>query len=119
MKRRILEILLSIFILVFFEKANGQGSQTSRSVNAYKTHVKVVIDGVLDDEIWKNVPTVDSFINKWPTENGKALLQTEVRIAYNEQYIYFGVKAYMAGKAPVIQSLKRDINPYYSDGVSV
>src|SRR4030095_9614975 len=37
----------------------------------------------------------------------------------DEQFIYFGIKAEMSDKDPVIQSLKRDVNPYYSDGVSV
>src|SRR5204863_6768937 len=56
---------------------------------------------------------------KWPTDTGKAKLQTEVKIAYDDQFIYFGITAELSDKPPVIQSLKRDVNPYYSDGVSV
>src|SRR4030095_2460536 len=110
---------IMIFILLFFEKTNGQGTQTNRVITVNKINSKIVVDGVMDEVVWKAIPVADSFINKWPTDNGKAILQTEVKIAYNEQYIYFGIKAYLADKTPVIQSLKRDINPYYSDGVSV
>jgi hypothetical protein len=113
------ELIIALLVLIFFESASGQGSQTNRSIIVNRTSSKIIIDGVLDEDIWKTIPVADSFINKWPTDNGKAKLQTEVRIVYDNQFIYFGIKAYMAGKAPVIQSLKRDINPYYSDGVSV
>jgi len=108
-----------IFIFLFYERTNGQASQTSRSITVVRTASKIIADGKLDEEIWQTAPLADSFINKWPTDTGRARLQTEVRIVYDDQYIYFGIKAYMADKLPVIQSLKRDINPYYSDGVSV
>ena len=79
------------------------------------------MDGILDEETWKFAVVADSFVNKWPTDSwaGKAKLQTEVRIIYDDHYIYFGIKAFLGDKIPVIQSLKRDVNPYYSDGVSV
>jgi hypothetical protein len=119
MKVTLYEMIIATLILISFEHADGQGSQTNRSITVNRTDSKIVIDGVLDEDIWKTIPVADSFINKWPTDNGKAKLQTEVRILYDDQFIYFGIKAYMSDQAPVIQSLKRDINPYYSDGVSV
>jgi hypothetical protein len=104
---------------LFSAAAQGQASLTNRSIAVHKTDVKIVVDGVLDDEIWKFAAVADSFINKWPTDSGRAILQTEVRITYDEQFLYFGIKAFLGDKVPVIQSLKRDVNPYYSDGVSV
>jgi hypothetical protein len=106
-------------ILLLHEKSNAQISLTNRSITIYKTNSKIIVDGILNEEAWLHAPVADSFINKWPTDAGKAKLQTEVRVIYNDQFIYFGIKAGMADEDPVIQSLKRDINPYYSDGVSV
>jgi hypothetical protein len=77
------------------------------------------VDGDLDEEAWQVFDVADSFINKWPTDSGKAKLQTSVKVVYDEKFIYFGIRAELADKDPVIQSLKRDVNPYYSDGVSV
>ncbi|MFI5153075.1 MAG: DUF5916 domain-containing protein [Chitinophagales bacterium] len=78
-----------------------------------------MIDGKMETAEWQGASLADSFINKWPTDTGKARLQTEISILYDESFIYFGIKAYYSGKDLVIQSLKRDINPYYSDGVSI
>jgi len=108
-----------ICILLFHKNANGQGFLNSRLITVDKTVSQIAIDGIMDEKDWQTAPVADSFINKWPTDNGKAKLQTVIRVAHDEQFIYFGIKAYLADKAPVIQSLKRDVNPYYSDGVSV
>jgi len=113
-------VALSIIsILLFSGKVNGQGSLTNRSITVHRTTSKIIIDADLNEDAWQTAALADSFINKWPTDTGKAKLQTEVKIMYDEQFIYFGIKAYMGDKQPVIQSLKRDVNPYYSDGVSV
>jgi len=98
---------------------HGQGSLTSRLIIIHKTTSKISIDADLNEDAWQTAALADSFINKWPTDSGKAKLQTEVKMLYDEQFIYFGIKAYMSDMQPVIQSLKRDVNPYYSDGVSV
>jgi hypothetical protein len=113
------KILPILSFLVLVQKTNAQGSRTSRSIPVYKTSFKIIVDGVMNEDVWQTASLADSFINKWPTDSGKAKLQTEVRIIYDEQFIYFGIKAYLGDKDPVIQSLKRDVNPYYSDGVSV
>ncbi len=120
MKKKIRIIFsIAIVILNFSKPANGQGSQTNRLITIHKTASKIVVDGLLEEDSWQAAAVANSFINKWPTDSGTAKLQTEVRIVYNDQHIYFGIKAQLADKAPAIQSLKRDINPYYSDGVSI
>ncbi|TMI81479.1 MAG: hypothetical protein E6H10_11605, partial [Bacteroidetes bacterium] len=128
---------LVIFALIFLiEKAHTQGqtrhalsqqghalsqrvSQTDRSIAVHKTFLNITVDGNLNDEAWQFSAMADSFINKWPTDTGKARLQTTVKVTYDARFIYFGIRAEMTDKDPVIQSLKRDVNPYYSDGVSV
>lgn len=113
------EVTVIILFLLPAVRTNGQGSLTNRSILVHRTASKIVVDGDLNESAWQQSAIADSFINKWPTDSGKAKLQTEVKIIYDDQFIYFGIKAELGGKAPVIQSLKRDINPYYSDGVSV
>jgi len=113
------KIIVLFMILCICKITNAQVSLTNRIISVHKTSSKVVIDGLLEETVWRTAAVADSFINKWPTDNGNAKLQTEVRVLYDDSYIYFGIKAGIADKDLVIQSLKRDINPYYSDGVSV
>jgi Domain of unknown function (DUF5916)/Carbohydrate family 9 binding domain-like len=113
------KIVIFSLIIVFCVKVHSQVSQTNRVIQVHKTSLKINIDGNLNDDAWQFTAVADSFINKWPTDSGKAKLQTSVHLIYDDRFIYFGIKADIADKIPVIQSLKRDVNPYYSDGVSV
>ena len=119
MRLSIWKVMMVVTVLLFVQNAMGQGSLTHRSIIIHKTASKIIVDGELNEGDWPGSAMADSFINKWPTDTGKAKLQTEVKIIYDDQFIYFGIKADLSDKPPVIQSLKRDVNPYYSDGVSV
>jgi hypothetical protein len=77
-----------------------------------------MVDGHLDDSIWKTVPAVGIFFNKWPTDKGQAALQTWAQVTYTDQYLYVGFKMAFKGKYTIL-SLKRDGNIWYSDGVSI
>jgi len=47
------------------------------------------IDGKLDDEVWKNIPPITDFVQLWPQEGAEATEFSEVRIAYDRNYLYF------------------------------
>ena len=113
------QLVFMASMLLAIDKAIAQASLTDRSITVHRSASKIVIDGELNEADWQGSAIADSFINKWPTDTGKAKLQTEIKIIYDGQLIYFGIKARLDDKAPVIQSLKRDVNPYYSDGVSI
>ena len=77
----------------------------------------VGLDGSLQDVVWSTIPALDSFYNKWPTDQGKAVYQTRVQMAYDDVNLYIAFKAMVKNK-PVIQSLKRDASTFWiGDGV--
>lgn len=47
------------------------------------------IDGSIDDLIWQGIPTVGQFIQSEPVENAQATFQTDVKILYTNNAIYF------------------------------
>jgi Domain of unknown function (DUF5916)/Carbohydrate family 9 binding domain-like len=111
--------LMAWMIFCFSTSLWSQSADVQRQLSISKTIADIKIDGILDDSVWVTAAQAKDFINKWPTDTGAAVLQTEVLITYNDQYLYLGIKAYHTDKELVIQSLKRDVNPYYSDGVSI
>ena len=113
------KIVVLSLVIVCCNKMTAQVSQTNRSLTVYKTSFRINVDGLLNEQAWQVAAVADSFINKWPTDSGKARLQTTVKVTYDDKFIYFGIRAELADRQPVVQSLKRDVNPYYSDGVSV
>ena len=103
--------LITLFMLLMAVKAEKKDPEDSRQqfrIQIYKTSTPVKIDGILDEEIWINTPIAKNFINKWPVDEGQADAQTEVRLTYDNQFIYIAAVCYGYSDDYVIQSLKRD-----------
>ena len=50
---------------------------------------KIAIDGKVDEAVWQTVPTLPLTMH-WPSYQGKITEKTEIRIAYDDEYIYLG-----------------------------
>ena len=98
-----------IFLLVYF-------SAKSQKINeAYQFHIKpavskIKVDGNLDDEAWKNTDVAKDFWQQVPSDTVKANFQTEVKLTYDDNFIYVSAICYKKndGKAFTVESMKRD-----------
>ena len=50
---------------------------------------KILIDGQVDEAIWQTVTPL-SLTMHWPDFQGNSTESTEIRVAYDEQYLYVG-----------------------------
>ncbi|MCU4155062.1 carbohydrate binding family 9 domain-containing protein [Carboxylicivirga sp. A043] len=73
-----------------------------------KTEHRFEIDGYLDEAGWANARLVDGFWQHWPNDTIPAEAKTEVRITYDDDYIYVGAVCYEENPSPVILSMRRD-----------
>ena len=64
------------------------------SVTAVRAGQAPAIDGRLDDAIWRNAAVIDTFVQEEPIEGAAATEQTEVRVAYDSEKLYFGIYAH-------------------------
>jgi hypothetical protein len=59
---------------------------------AARTNIKPKIDGRLDDECWQKFGTWDgSFIQQQPHQAAPPSQQTEIKILYDDKYLYFAI----------------------------
>jgi len=65
------------------------------------------IDGNLQDEIWNSAVPVTEFTQTRPFDGSEPTERTEVRIAYNGEAIYIGVRMYDSEPAGVVGRLSR------------
>jgi Carbohydrate family 9 binding domain-like/Domain of unknown function (DUF5916) len=111
---RILFFLLSLTFVSF-----GQSFQDKYQIHASKSAKPVIIDGKLDDDIWKKAESIGDFWQKFPTADVKAKLNTTAQVAYDDKYLYFAITCYDSVKNYVAPTLKRDGSIRESDGVAV
>ena len=62
----------------------------SALARAFRIHTPPVIDGVLDEPFWADLEPVVDFVQRDPVDGGIPSERTEVRIAYDEDFLYFG-----------------------------
>ena len=85
----------AIFVLGCFLSAGWiLGQSREFRVRAVKIEGDVIIDGVLDEEIWDKAPVVSDYIQFEPNRGAPASVRTEARILYDNTHIYFGFVCY-------------------------
>lgn len=68
--------------------------EKANPVNIPKLETIAVIDGKLDDEVWKNAAVFSDFIQTYPGDNIEPSRKTEVYVFYDEKNIYIGFKCW-------------------------
>src|SRR2546426_7794959 len=81
-------ILISPLVLT----AQNGASKSVRTITAIRSHEKIIVDGVLNDEAWGTAIPATEFTQRDPDEGKPATERTELRVAYDDSNIYFGVR---------------------------
>jgi Domain of unknown function (DUF5916)/Carbohydrate family 9 binding domain-like len=111
-------ILLFLWLSPLFLLAQKLDNQTNKQVFIKKANSAIKIDGDLDDASWTDAAEMKDFIDKYPQNGGLSRIKTNVKITYDENYLYVGAICF-ATKPYIISTLKRDISLINNDGLSV
>ena len=68
--------------------ANYSVNGERKSFEIHRTDSPPVIDGKLDDAVWRDAVAVDDFHQTTPTDGAKPTEQTIVRVTYDDEYLY-------------------------------
>lgn len=116
MKRKKIVVFLCLFFL-------WQGLICSQfekfTVAAVRTEIPPVIDGILDDEVWKNAPSVSDFIQFEPDKDKPASVRTVAKILYDNDYIYVAFLCYDPEPEKIELETRRDRLMMGVDSVTV
>jgi hypothetical protein len=109
-------ILLFAFITCFVFAQD----QVKKTI-AIKTTTPPKIDGLLDDEAWKNAPVATDFVEFSPVAGRHEIQEnrTEVKILYDDNAIYIGARMYETSAKKVAHELVNRDNVGTSDFVGV
>ena len=110
-------LLLSSYLLRAQEKPTiNYQDQFQLHINKAGSPVK--IDGELDEPVWQQAERTTPFWRKFPSDHVLPKKQTEVKVSYDDQFIYFAFVSYDNGTR-VVQSLKRDGGHDTNDAVGI
>ncbi|MFN8396596.1 MAG: DUF5916 domain-containing protein [Bacteroidia bacterium] len=91
-----------------------------RSLHIHKTTGEIKVDGHVDEVDWKGAELATDFWQQFPYDTAAAISHTDVRIAYDDHYLYISAVCWddKAGDYTV-QSLKRDYSYPVTDAFAV
>jgi hypothetical protein len=87
---------------------------------ATRIHTPPVIDGVLDEPFWATLEPITTFVQREPVDGAFPSERTEVRIAYDEDFLYFGFHLFDSDPSGILaQTLHRGGNIGLDDHIVI
>ena len=108
----LVSVTVALLAMLWVQPASAlQESRELYKVPAVRVDEGPVLDGVLDDAVWQRASVIDEFVQQEPEEGAPATERTEVRILYDAENLYVGVRAYDSDPNGIISTeMRRDSN---------
>ena len=87
------------FLLLVLAVLPSQAQDAPKSLRAARIHETIQLDGRLAEPAWAQAPAAEGFTQQWPTFGESSRVRTEVRVLYDEAFLYVGARMHQPGGA--------------------
>ena len=120
--KKIALLFVLISLNTFGQDANVfKPDSIKRVMEAVKINNTLKVDGLLNEEEWKQAKASPQFIQIEPFQGKRPNHDTQIKVLYNKQFLYFGIisKDSLGKKAIRATDFKRDFNNMQHDLVTL
>ncbi len=96
--------LIAILFLLLHSSLAGQ----NKEILVKWTDKGIDLDGMLREEEWGEIQPATDFWQNFPTDSLLSTYQTEIRMLYDDKYLYVGIQVFAPGRDYIVPSLRRD-----------
>ncbi|MEO5903896.1 MAG: sugar-binding protein, partial [Gemmatimonadaceae bacterium] len=89
------------------ERPPVSSSASASSAMVSKAAVAPVIDGTLEDPAWQAAQSINTFLEYDPNQGAESRFKTDVRVVYDEKYLYVMARMYDPSPDSIISLLSR------------
>ncbi len=113
-------LTLGLIFFITISNVHAQNPPIESTINISKTTDKINIDGLLDEQTWKEADMAKDFYLAFPIDTDFPTSKTEVKMSFDDNFIYFGIICYdpTPGKY-IVESLKRDWDWSKTENISI
>jgi hypothetical protein len=108
-------VLLALTLVLPVQSAAIESPE--QSATATRSSQPPTIDGNLSDPVWARAVPFTDFTQQAPDEGEKPSQKTEVRILYNDQAIYFGIRCFDTDPTTIVATSTRRDRDAFSDAI--
>ncbi len=106
--------------LVLTVIASAAGAADVRRARVVRTTQAIRIDGILDEEVWRNTPPIGEFVQADPFPGKPPTEQTEVRLAFDDDALYIAVRCLDRDPSKILSTtMARDGRPFDDDNLEI
>ena len=106
-------------LLILLISTIASAQEVRKSIFVKKIDQSITIDGQLDESIWQSAEVGNDFWEFFPTDSIKSDDKTEIRVLYDDQNLYLGIKSGTRGDEFQVGTLKRDFAGRSNDNTSI
>lgn len=113
-------LILSFLLISPFSGVFAQKNAESHQIKVVRASQHVQVDGALDEPAWQFATgTAEPFRLMFPNDTTFSPWATEVRLCFDEQFLYVGAVCRERREDYTVQSLRRDFDPGTTDVINV
>ena len=100
---------------------DSAGADREKTMTATRIDQPIVIDGILDEPQWERAEPIRDFVQQDPDTGEPGSEPTEVRILYDDEFLYVGVWCFdsLGAEGVVVNDMTRDYTPFDTDVFAV
>ncbi|MEP7118145.1 MAG: DUF5916 domain-containing protein [Acidobacteriota bacterium] len=116
----VVAVVISISVAAGAQSLAVPAVDGRRALTAMRTDTPVVVDGVLDEPVWRTAAPATDFIQADPREGQPATEATEVRVAFDGNYLYIAAVCHDTDPAGiVVNEIRKDFSGVEQDTFEV
>lgn len=116
----IARIALIFTVLLCTGRASLGTQPEKKEARAIRTAASIKIDGYIDDLAWQDSEVITGLTQKEPVEGERETETTEIRILYDDRFIYFGFTCFDSEPDKIVaKEMRRDGELRHDDYVEV
>jgi len=108
-------LLAAVVAGVVFEAAAQDTESGDKTLRIVRAAAPPIIDGTPDEVVWQTAALIDDFHQVRPTDGGEPSERTEVRLLYDDDYLYISARLFDAEPDKITRNVMRHGNALGQD----
>ncbi len=109
-----LTILAALFTVSF-----GFSQEKNKTVHVKFINEPITLDAVLDEPAWSQTEPATNYWQHFPTDTLQAQQQAEIKMLFDDDNLYIGIKVNSSNSEFIVPSLRRDFRASGNDNITL
>jgi len=109
----------AVLIFCFAVLAGAAQNKPGKELTIKKVTEDILIDGQLNETAWSSADIATDFFLNYPVDTVAPTYQSEVRVLFNDQFLFFAITCFDDNTPDIVQSLRRDFEWEGNDNIGI